>query len=619
MFATFIVAACAGIVSMLPGGIGSFDLMYLLGMEGLGVSSELTLLILLLYRISYFIIPALIGLLSILLYFWEELNQKLNRIPELIVQNISHWLLTAFVFLSGVILLLSAAVPGVLERIKLVNQILASPMMSLSHELTVGFGISLLILTRGILYRVKWAYHLTMITLVAAAVFSLSKGFDYEEAIFVLVVAFILLLSKKRFYRENFVHTWRKIFTDLFLILFILSLFILIGYANLPSAHFKIPIALRPFFMTESTDLIKSAITGVILAFLLMTVGYVLNRPRHFPFEGSRYYEREIKEHLEKYEGTVLSHLIFLHDKYIFWNEQKTVMFSFQKASDKLIVLGDLVGEKAHIPKAIEEFHDRANLYGFTPVYYQITTKMFPYLHENGYDFFKLGEEAFVDLQSFNLSGKKMKNLRANKNKLEKEGFSLRVIKPPHTLDFINSLKPLSDQWLNGRKEKGFSLGCFNPIYLSAVPIALIEDAEGQVVAFSNLMPAYDDDHMVSVDLMRYGSNAPNATMDYMFIKLFEWCKEENYQQFNLGMAPLANVGLSKYSFLTEKIAYQIFLYGHVVYHFKGLKRFKEKYADRWEPKYLALRKKASLPITMAQVTMLISNAGPKKDIDKTV
>jgi phosphatidylglycerol lysyltransferase len=619
ILATFIVAACAGIVSMLPGGIGSFDLMYLLGMEGLGVSSELTLLILLLYRISYFIIPALIGLLSILLYFWVEMNQKLNRIPEIILQNISHWLLTAFVFLAGIILLLSAAMPGVLERIKLVNEILASPMMNLSHELTVGFGISLLILTRGIQYRVKWAYHLTMITLVAAAVFSLSKGFDYEEAIFVLVVAFILLLSKNRFYRENFVHTWRKIFTDIFLILFILSLFIFIGYANLPSAHLKIPTALRPFFMTESTDLIKSAITGVVLAFLLMTVGYVLNRPRNFPFEGSIFYETEIKEHLEKYEGTVLSHLIFLHDKYIFWNKQKTVMFSFQKYSDKLIVLGDLVGEKSDIPKAIEEFHDRANLYGYTPVYYQITTKMFPYLHENGYDFFKLGEEAFVNLPSFDLSGKKMKNLRANKNKLEREGYNLRVVKPPHSLEFINRLKPLSDEWLNGRKEKGFSLGCFNPDYLAAVPIALIEDSDGEIVAFSNLMPAYDNDHMVSVDLMRYGSNAPNATMDYMFIKLFEWCKEENYQQFNLGMAPLANVGLSKYSFLTEKIAYQIFLYGHVVYHFKGLKRFKEKYADRWEPKYLALRKKASLPITMAQVTLLISSSGPKKNVDKTI
>lgn len=611
MFATFIVASFAGIISMLPGGIGSFDLMYLLGMEGFGVPTETTLLILLLYRISYFIIPALIGTITLLLYFWAELNQKLNRIPTTILQNVSHWMVTVFVLLAGVILLASAAIPAALERIKMANEILALPVMNMSHEFTVGLGISLLMLTRGIQYRVKWAYTLTLVTLIVAAVFSLSKWFDYEDAIFVLVVFVILLLSKKQFYRENIVPTWGKSLVDIIGIAIILGFFIFIGYVNLPSSHITIPVKLQPYIITDSTDLLISAAVGIILAMVYMSIGYLLAKPRYFPFEKSESHECEIKEHLEKYEGTVLSHLIFLHDKYIYWNHSKTVMLAFQKYSDKLIVLGDLVGEKKDILQAMEEFHDRANLYGYTPVYYQVTSKMFPYLHENGYDFFKLGEEALVNLSSFDLVGKKMKNLRANKNKLEREGYHFQVTQPPHTGEFLAKLKPISDEWLEGRKEKGFSLGWFNPSYLKSVPIAIVTDKEGELVAFCNIMPAYDGDKMVSVDLMRYGSTAPNATMDYMFIKLFEWYKEENYEKFNLGMAPLANVGLSKYSFLTEKIAYQIFLYGHAFYHFKGLKMFKEKYADGWEPKYLAMRKKTSLPITMAQVSLLIARSGP--------
>ncbi|WP_166462406.1 bifunctional lysylphosphatidylglycerol flippase/synthetase MprF [Psychrobacillus vulpis] len=611
MFATFIVASFAGIISMLPGGIGSFDLMFLLGLEGLGVPTEFTLLILLLYRISYFILPALVGAIMLLFHFWGEMNQKLNRIPSIILQNISHWIVTAFVLLAGITLLLTAAAPTALERIKVPNELLALPLMNLSHQLTVGLGISLLMLTRGIQYRVKWAYHLTLITLIVAAVFSLSKWFDYEDAAFVLVVFIVLLLSKNHFYRENFVPTWGKSIVDIIGIGLILGLFIFIGYVNLPSSNIIIPAKLQPYVITESTDLFHSALTGIILALLYMTAGYLLNKPRNFPFEKSNSYEDEIKAHLDKYEGTALSHLIFLHDKYIFWNQSRTVMLSFQKYSDKLIVLGDLIGEKADILRAMEEFHDRANVYGYTPVYYQVTSKMFPYLHENGYDFFKLGEEAFVDLPSFELSGKKMKNLRANKNKLEREGYCLQVIQPPHSDAFLASLKLISDEWLDGRKEKGFSLGWFDATYLKTVAIALVVDGEGKSVAFCNIMPAYDNGKMVSIDLMRYAANAPNATMDFLFIKLFEWYKEKKYEKFNLGMAPLANVGLSKYSFLTEKIAYQIFLYGHAVYHFKGLKKFKEKYADHWEPKYLALRKKASLPITMAQVSLLIARSGP--------
>ena len=96
---------------------------------------------------------------------------------------------------------------------------------------------------------------------------------------------------------------------------------------------------------------------------------------------------------------------------------------------------------------------------------------------------------------------------------------------------------------------------------------------------------------------MRFTPGAPSGTMDFIFLSLFEWAKEEGYRTFNMGMSPLSNVGLSKFSFLSEKIAAQIFLHGQFFYHFKGLRNFKDKYADSWEPKYLAYRKKSSLVV----------------------
>ena len=105
---------------------------------------------------------------------------------------------------------------------------------------------------------------------------------------------------------------------------------------------------------------------------------------------------------------------------------------------------------------------------------------------------------------------------------------------------------------------------------------------------------------------MRFLPNSPSGTMDFIFLSLFDWAKEKGYTKFNLGMAPLSNVGLSKYSFFSEKVASQIYLHGQVFYHFQGLRKFKEKYHVSWVPKYLAYRKKSSLPITMAQVTLLI-------------
>ena len=53
-----------------------------------------------------------------------------------------------------------------------------------------------------------------------------------------------------------------------------------------------------------------------------------------------------------------LTHLIFLHDKNVFWNKEETVLFSYQLYADKIIVLGNPVGEQTHFPPAIGEFMD---------------------------------------------------------------------------------------------------------------------------------------------------------------------------------------------------------------------------------------------------------------------
>ncbi|MFD2443944.1 phosphatidylglycerol lysyltransferase domain-containing protein [Bacillus sp. CGMCC 1.16607] len=315
----------------------------------------------------------------------------------------------------------------------------------------------------------------------------------------------------------------------------------------------------------------------------------------------------KISEHLHKYGGTVLSHLLFLHDKAVYWTKDNKVLFSYQTIADKVVVLGDPVGEKGAIFKSIEELKESVDRFGYTPIYYQVSQKMLPYLHENGYDFIKLGEEGYVDLKEFSLSGKKMKGLRAGKNKLEREGYRFEIIHPPFSNELLTQLKYISDHWLGGRAEKGFSLGFFNESYISLDPIATVTNQHGEVVAFSTIMPVYDQHQTISVDIMRFLPDSPNGTMDFIFINLLEWAKEEGFVYFNLGMAPLSNVGISKYSFLSEKIAAQIYKQGHVFYHFEGVRRFKDKYADLWEPKYLAYKRKTSLLFTMLQLTYLIN------------
>ncbi|WP_235993147.1 bifunctional lysylphosphatidylglycerol flippase/synthetase MprF [Heyndrickxia sporothermodurans] len=605
LFPIFVVASTAGIISMIPGGLGSFDFVILMGLEFYHIETEKILLVLLLYRVCYYFIPFIVAIGLFVRYFWKQLDEQYKKIIFVISKNMSHWILTILVFFSGIVLLLSASLPGVLDRIKFLREFLSSPLMGFSHQLTIVTGFLLILLSRGIEYRVRWAYYSTLVLLIFASLLCLVKGFDYEEAIYLGFVAVMLVVSKKRFYRLNFVVTWGRAAFDLMVILFFTLLYVLIGYNNLPESKLKIPRFIRKYVIIDASDLILSAITGLLIAAIIMLITYFFMRPRT---PGSyQIDENKVMAHLKKYGGTVLSHLVFLHDKKIFWNETGQVMMMYEQYADKLVVLGDPIGKKEEFFHSIEEFHDFADLYGYTPAYYQVTNELIPKLHENGYDFFKLGEEAFVDLQTFSLSGSKMKGLRATKNKFEKEGYTFRLLEPPFSKEDFQALKSISDQWLNGKREKGFSLGFFDKSYLETAPVAILLDPDKNIIAFVSIMPVYDNHTTLSIDLMRYIPNVTSGTMDFIFINLFEWAKLKGYKRFNLGMAPLANVGLSKYSFMGEKLASQIYTHGNFVYHFKGLKKFKEKYASSWEPKYLAYRKKTSLPITMIQIALLIA------------
>ena len=61
LFPIFVSAVVVAMISMVPGGIGTFDLTLLIGLEKFNVPGEIVLLAIVLYRISYYLIPVVIG------------------------------------------------------------------------------------------------------------------------------------------------------------------------------------------------------------------------------------------------------------------------------------------------------------------------------------------------------------------------------------------------------------------------------------------------------------------------------------------------------------------------------------------------------------------------------
>ena len=320
--------------------------------------------------------------------------------------------------------------------------------------------------------------------------------------------------------------------------------------------------------------------------------------------------EKELIKFLNKYGGNFLSHLFLLGDKQCYWAQEGSVLIVYRKLGKIIVVLGEPVGDPRRMKKAVAEFEMYCKQLGCKTAFYQIDERCCEYFAELGYRFFKLGEEARVYLPDYTLDGKKGAKLRTRRNKFFRKGYQFQVVNPPYSSHFLNELRQVSDSWLDGRKEKGFSVSYFDENYISRFPVAVLTDPHGNIVAFASLA----DDHgkentTVTIDLMRHISDSPHGTMDVLFTSIFSWAKEHGYDWCSLGMAPLSNVGTDKCSRLCEKMARVGYLYGNKLYNFKGLREYKGKFAGTWNPKYLVY-KGTLLPFLLCHIICLIHRTG---------
>ncbi|MDO3410958.1 bifunctional lysylphosphatidylglycerol flippase/synthetase MprF [Saccharibacillus sp. CPCC 101409] len=665
--AIYSVSAVAGIVSLAPGGIGAFDITALLGLQLSGVQPEAALAALVLFRVFYFIIPWLIALVLAafevapkrraagnaaaaeaapaaealqtpeaasagaeggkakkageeriredrresdgLLNTWQRFWNWPGQFGFL--SDMGVWALGKLVLACGLILLLSAATPGLLERLHFMSRFLSTPLMKLSQQISVVIGFLLIILSMGISLRLRRAHRLTSLLLVAGAVFTFVKAFDYEEAIVLLFVALLLWVSRARFNRSGATLPGKRILLWFGFTLLVAFSYYLIGSSVRPGFLYHLPRGIRPEWALRPREYAASAVGGIAGAWILFSILVLLRPKREKTSPPCGEEVQKLDGFLAREKGNLLTHMLYLGDKQLYWAQGGQVLIPYSRSRDKLIVLGDPLGPKKKIGEAIEEFQAFADRYALSVSFYQVSPEYLSVYHERGYRFFKLGEEALINLETFTLSGKKMTAFRTAKNRFERDGYTFTVQSPPYNEELLAELRGISDIWLGDRKEKGFSLGWFNERYLQRSQIALLKDPEGRTIAFATLAPAYDE-RTVSVDLMRYLPDTPNGTMDLLFARLIEWAKENGYGTFNLGMAPLSSVGKSRSSLREEKLANLVFRYGGHFYGFAGLRRYKEKFYPEWEPRYLAYPSSVSLPLLLIDLVVLVSKK-PKK------
>ncbi|MDT8856007.1 bifunctional lysylphosphatidylglycerol flippase/synthetase MprF [Paracoccaceae bacterium Fryx2] len=623
--AVFAAATMAGILSHVPGGVGVFETVVIAAMPA-GTQIETVAAGLLLYRFTYYIVPFVLALIVLALYEGycalggAALVAPRGPVGRALaatrpafgaVAPLAPLLLAVMIFGSGLWMSFSALIPRTSEAAEAAEALFPLAFVEGSALLSSALGAGLIVLALGISRRSLGAWLLSLAALAAGMAVSLMQGLDYQRAVVLGLACLILLPFRGEFNRRTRL-THSGFFSPGWIVLVaatVASFGFVFFFANksTPYAH----ELWWQFAMDQGAPRALRAGLLASLAVGLATLFLLLRAPRFTP---------TLPDAVQLVQAEAIAMAGQKPDAGFALTGDKTLLFAdsgdaflmFAVQGRSWIALGGPVGAPEAFAGLAWAFVDAARHAGARPVFYEVGEGDLPLMLDLGMNLHKLGEEAVIDLATFALEGPARKSLRAAHARAQRDGLTLEVLSPPHDPALIATLRGISDDWLAARnaREKGFSVGRFDPGWLNRWPVAVVRHS-GRIVAFANLLVT-DNRAAASIDMMRHSADAPGSTMEFLFTDLMLRLREQGYHRFSLGMAPLSGLMPDRSRRLWDRFGAALFRHGGNFYNFAGLRAFKEKFDPAWHPHYLAVPSALPPLLPLADAAVLIGGKAPR-------
>ena len=599
----YAVSTAAGLFSGLPGGVGVFEGAMLALLPNLDRAALTAAFVG--YRLFYYVTPLVLagGLLLAQEAGARRITLTARRAWRLV--GPATLALSAFVLGGALVLIAVGRIPT--ERLGLLRAAVPLIVVETSHLISLAAGLALMVVSLGLLRRRASARLVALpVTLVAAST-ALLRGLDIAPAIMAAVLCLTLLTSRRLFTRRGSIEGDALI---PWLVTGVLGVFagsIALGVWIYDTAPFETRLLTHFGYHADHARFLR----GIALLGGLILVGSVwrLARLPHARAVSAAPATLDSVRPLVEASPDTTARLALTGDKAILRSADGDAFLMYGAMGRSLIMLGDPVGDPAEGRKLLWRFRELADRQDARPVIYHASGERITDYLDLGLSALKLGEEARVPLAPFDLAGGARRNLRQSHARGQRDGLRFEVVPAPAGETLMARLREISDAWLlaHGGREKGFSLGRFDPTALAHDPVALVWRGE-EIIAFANIWTGGGVE--ASIDLMRHVDDAPRGTMDFLFVELFLWAKAQGYAWFNLGMAPLSGLADHRLAPFWHKIGRQIAQRGGAYYGFEGLRAFKSKFDPVWTPRYLAAPP-SGLAAALLDATRLIGREPP--------
>jgi len=584
----YIIVVIFLIISPFLRGLGAIEvsMTYILIQTGIGNVEAIAAT--LLFRFFEFWLPLLAGVVSFLL----KIDKLLMRILPAIL-----------IFALGIINIISVLTPAIEERVSALKDFLLLDTINFSNTFVLVIGLFLLVTAAFLLKGIRSSWWLALFLSFLSIFGHIAKGIDWEESLVAVLVVVALISTRKEYYvKTNPRFRTVGLQTAMMSVAAVL-IYGTIGFYFLDQKHFQINFGifdsikytLQNYFLIGSNALVpadafaRDFIVSIKLSGFgsIAFVIYAFVRPYVFKTAPGEDEIRTARELTRDFGHSSLDYFKTYSDKLIFTLPSLKVFLAYRVSGNFAIVLEDPVAAGEEEMKAcIGQFTGFCYDNGLKELYYRVPATSLPVYRELSKKSLFLGQEGVVDLATFSLEGGERKSLRNAIRKVTDTGLKTNIYNPPLTDGLLQKLRAVSDEWLRetGHTEIVFSQGMFVEKEVKNQTVITIENKEEKIIAFLNIIPDFAKDEG-TYDLLRKTLDAPNGTVDFMIVEMFNYFRSIGIQYVNLGFAAMGGLDdPHTFSEQSMKFAYEKI---RSFSHFKGLREYKEKFSPVWYDKYL--------------------------------
>ena len=549
--------------------------------------------------------------------FWLILAMGLAAVARRSWQTLLHLAPVVFIFLLGVVNVISAVTPALQDRVRWLRDFIPLQAVHFSNFLVLTAGLALLLTSVYLFRGLRSAWWIAAVLSGLSILGHLFKGVDYEEASLGVLALTVLLRTQ----RDYFIRTDRRkglfglwVFGGTLAAAFLYGT---IGLFFLDYRHFGIDLdwrqaaiaTLRMFCLLDIPDLKPLSAFGRHFLISVYFAGcsawllglYHILLPHVVDVRPSEEDHITAQRLVSRFGNSALDYFKTYFDKSLFFTPALDAFVAYKIAWNYAFVLEKPVAaDDWSRLRALRLFERFCRESGLRPVYYRVDEADLPLFRANRRKKnILIGQEAIIDLAEFSLEGKSAKPFRNALNRAQREGWRFCFFPAPVPAGVLQKCRAVSDEWLReGRREIGFSGGVFHASELKKLALATIEDPEAKVWAFTNLVPDYKPGE-ATYDLVRRLPDTPGWAMDCLLASLFLHLKAAGFTAVNLGLAPLSGLEAQGHAF-PERTLHFAAKRLKTFAHYAGLRDYKEKFATAWSNCYLVYDREVDLPAIAA-------------------